>query len=328
MIFLLEKIRKIFKSIGKKEETINDLITYKKFKKNLKRYNINFQKFNPELNVKKSIKMVAVISFFFDRKKIKNLNKICFNLNKISKSTKIYIITNNISSKDFQKIKKIIKIKTNIIIIKQPLHNRLLPWYHYEIMRKAFKQKDITHFMYLEDDMLLDKKNFNYWINSRKYLKKINLIPGFLRTEKYKGNKDPYAVDFTKKNKLNSIPNIKVNENLIFINTKYPYQGMYLYDRELMKEHLNGPSSNPDCGHGAFNSNLLDKRMINLDLIAKSNIGLTYMNVPQGFFSRIVIPYNLNKNQIDSICQINHLSNKYIKKKSWFGNIKVKDAII
>ncbi len=72
MIFLLEKIRKIFKSIGKKEETINDLITYKKFKKNLKRYNINFQKFNPELNVKKSIKMVAVISFFFDRKKIKN----------------------------------------------------------------------------------------------------------------------------------------------------------------------------------------------------------------------------------------------------------------
>tara|TARA_B100001029_G_C15057775_1_gene455797 strand:+ start:2225 stop:3211 length:987 start_codon:yes stop_codon:yes gene_type:complete len=328
MIFLLEKIRKIFKSIGKKEETINDLITYKKFKKNLKRYNINFQKFNPELNVKKSIKMVAVISFFFDRKKIKNLNKICFNLNKISKSTKIYIITNNISSKDFQKIKKIIKIKTNIIIIKQPLHNRLLPWYHYEIMRKAFKQKNITHFMYLEDDMLLDKKNFNYWINSRKYLKKINLIPGFLRTEKYKGNKDPYAVDFTKKNKLNSIPNIKVNENLIFINTKYPYQGMYLYDRELMKEHLNGPSSNPDCGHGAFNSNLLDKRMINLDLIAKSNIGLTYMNVPQGFFSRIVIPYNLNKNQIDSICQINHLSNKYIKKKSWFGNIKVKDAII
>ena len=259
MIFLLEKIRKILKSIGKKEETINDLITYKKFKKNLKRYNINFQKFNPELNVKKSIKMVAVIYFFFERKKIKNLNKICFFLNKISKSTKIYIITNDISSKDFQKIKRIIKIKTNIIVIKQPLHNRLLPWYHYEIMRKAFKQKNITHFMYLEDDMLLDKKNFNYWINSRKYLKKINLIPGFLRTEKYKGNKDPYAVDFIKKNKLNSIPNIKVNENLIFINTKYPYQGMYLYDRELMKEHLNGPSSNPDCGHGAFSSNLLDK---------------------------------------------------------------------
>ena len=68
--------------------------------------------------------------------------------------------------------------------------------------------------------------------------------------------------------------------------------------------------------------------MINLDLIAKANIGLTYIKVPQGFFNRIVIPYDLNKNQINTICQINHLSNKYIKKKSWFGNIKVKDAII
>ena len=35
--------------------------------------------------------------------------------------------------------------------------------------------------------------------------------------------------------------------------------------------------SNPDCGHGAFNLKYLDKRMINLDLMAKANIGLTYM---------------------------------------------------
>ena len=72
---------------------------------------------------------------------------------------------------------------------------------------------------------------------------------------------------------------------------------MYLYDRKLMKEHLHGPSSNPDCGHGAFDTNFLDKRMVNLDLMAKANIGLTYINVPEGFFNRIVIPFNLNKNQ-------------------------------
>ena len=35
----------------------------------------------------------------------------------------------------------------------------------------------------------------------------------------------------------------------------------------------------------------IDKRMINLDLMAKASIGLTYMNVPKGFESRIVVLY-------------------------------------
>ena len=103
---------------------------------------------------------------------------------------------------------------------------------------------------------------------------------------------------------------------------------MYLYDRELMKEYLNGPSSNPDCGHGAFDLKYLDKRMINLDLMAKANIGLTYINVPKGFNSRLVIPYDLNIKKLSQICFIKHLSNKYSKfENSWFGNYKVEEVI-
>ena len=102
---------------------------------------------------------------------------------------------------------------------------------------------------------------------------------------------------------------------------------MYLYDRELMKEHLEGPSSNPDCGHGAFDTNYIDPRMINLDLMAKANIGLTYINTPNGFFNRMVALYNLGKKEIDENCQIKHLSNKYTNEKSAYGNIKLKDAI-
>ena len=81
-------------------------------------------------------------------------------------------------------------------------------------------------------------------------------------------------------------------------------------------------------GHGAFNTNFIDKRMINLDLMAKASIGLTYINVPSGFESRIVVLYNLNKKQLDEKCYINHLSNKYSKlKNSWFGNYKVGEVI-
>ena len=92
-----------------------------------------------------------------------------------------------------------------------------------------------------------------------------------------------------------------INDNYYFVNHTFPYQGMYLYDRELMKEHLFGPSSNPDCGHGAFNENYIDTRMINLDLMAKANIGLTYIDVPEGFFSRMTLLYDKKKSSIDNI---------------------------
>ena len=61
-------------------------------------------------------------------------------------------------------------------------------------MKNAFKNKSYTHFLYLEDDICINKKNFLYWYNSRKFLKKFNLIPGFIRTENKKNKL--YAIDF------------------------------------------------------------------------------------------------------------------------------------
>ena len=85
-------------------------------------------------------------------------------------------------------------------------------------MKKIFKNKSFTHFLNLEDDILLNKKNFTYWINARKILKKYNLIPGFIRTEINKVNNDLYAVDFVKKNKKSILPKIKINKDISFIN--------------------------------------------------------------------------------------------------------------
>ncbi len=328
MLFFLKILRKIFKSLGKKEEKIKNLIIHEKFKKISHKYKIDLKKFNQISDLEKNTRLVVTIAYFFNKKKLVNLNKVCLSLFEISKFTKIYILTNNISSKDYNELKKAIKVRVKIVIIKSKLSNRILPWYHLEYMKKAFNEKKITHFIYLEDDILLNKQNFTYWLKSRNYLKKLNLIPGFVRVEKYKNDKDFYAVDYLKRTKLNSLGYVKTNREIKFVNNPYPYQGMYLYDRELMKEHLTGPSSNPDCGHGAYNLNFINQNMINHDLVAKANMGLTFINVPEGFINRIVIPFNFKENQIDKDCCIRHLSNKYVNKKSWFGNIKVKEALI
>ena len=327
MIFFLEKLRKIFKSIGKKEKKINHLITYLKYKKKIKNYKLKNIDFSYSQDNNEKINIAATITFFFDDNKILNLAKACKSLSGISDKCEIHILTNNISSKQADKIKEEIKLDINLIVINDLIHDRLLPWYHLNVMKKLYSNEDITHFIYLEDDILLNKSNFNYWINSRKILKEVGLIPGFVRTEHNELDNQVYAIDFVKKSKLSLLPKFEINENHCFINNEFPYQGMYLYDRDLMKEHLFGPSSNPDCGHGAYNTDYIDERMINLDLMAKANIGLTYLNVPQGFLNRIVIPLNVKNQKIDSTCEIQHLSNKYANTTSSFGNIKIEEAI-
>ena len=326
-IYLLERLRKFFKSLGKKELKIHDFIILKKFKEREKNFSLNFENFKPEIQVSEKVKIVAAISFFFDKNKIHNLKKVCNSLIEISKDVEINIFTNHISEDQKKALTENFKENVEIIVIDNIVHNRLLPWYHLNLMKSLFKREDITHFIYLEDDILIDKNNFNYWVNSRKILKKYNLIPGFVRTEVNELNNQLYAIDFVKKNYYQNLPKITVNNYYSFVNHNYPYQGMYLYDRELMNEHLSGPSSNPDCGHGAYDTNYINPKMINLDLMAKANIGLTYLNVPEGFFNRMVTLYNKSEKEIDKNCQIKHLSNKYSNTKSWFGNIKVKDSI-
>ena len=326
-IYLLERLRKFFKSVGKKEEKINDLITNLKFKNNDNFTNFIDENFTPDKEITDNCKLAAIIGFFYNQTKLPILFKVCESLVKISDKNEIYILTNSISPSQKEKIENGVSEKIKIILIDEIVHDRLLPWYHLNLMRKLYDKEEITHFLYLEDDILFNKSNFNYWINSRKILRKSNLIPGFTRVEINQNNKELYAVDFTKKNNIKKLPKIKVNENYEFVNHKFPYQGMYLYDRELMKEHLQGPSSNPDCGHGAFDTNYIDSRMINLDLMAKANIGLTYINAPSGFFNRMVTLFNIKEKEIDYNCQIQHLTNKYANLDSLHGNIKLKDAI-
>lgn len=326
-IYLLERLRKLLKSIGKKEEKIVDLIVQLKNKKNNESEYLLSEEFIPNTQINENFKLAAIIAFFYNEKKLSTLFKVCESLVEISDKSEIYILTNSISTNQAEKIKKGISEKVKIIIIDEIVHNRLLPWYHLNLMKKLYNNEEITHFLYLEDDIMINKFNLNYWINSRKILKKFNLIPAFTRTEINENDNELYAVDFTKENDIKKLPKIKVNRNYEFINHKFPYQGMYLYDRELMQEHLQGPTSNPDCGHGAFDINFLDQRMINLDLMAKANIGLTYINIPSGYFNRMVTLYNNEKKEIDVNCRIKHLSNKYTNLDSLHGNIKLKNAI-
>ena len=206
------------------------------------------------------------------------------------------------------------------------LDPRLLTYSHFEVFKKKIKSKKYTHFLYLEDDILINENNIKYWMVARKALKNTKLIPVFLRTEINFKNKKNYLVDSTRKNlfffQSKLINNLK---NIAFVNLFNFFTPTYFYDRELMIEHLSGPSSSIDFGHGTFNSDYINPNMIELGVMERAATLLAYKDVPLGFFHRNVVPVNIKSKLLKDYCLIKHLSNRFTnEKRSNFGKIPVK----
>ncbi len=150
--------------------------------------------------------------------------------------------------------------------------------------------------MYIEDDIMINKNNIEYWLKGREELRHTGFIPSFLRYEKKDGG-TIYSTDVTKPVHLSHMPKISLPNGYSYVNFREPYQGMYLLDRELMAEHLRGPSSSPDFGPWHIRE--------------KAAQGLTFTNIPTGFYSRNLVGFDHKKFSVDPGCLIHHLPDNY-----------------
>ena len=130
---------------------------------------------------------------------------------------------------------------------------------------------------------------------------------------------------------LGNLQGGKVSEFIIFDTTftvsmgAILYSGIYFYDKELMTEHLSGPSKSIDFGHGSYNQKWIIPEMQELGLLERASAGLAFKDVPKGFLHRNVIPVDTKLKIIKDYCLIEHLSNKFANENSDFGKIKVED---
>ena len=329
-IFILKKLRKLFKSLGKYEYKILDKITLLENKKQNKIKNIILDD-NKFLQIEKNLsnplfepkKISIVICFHYNKKRIKNLIKICKNISSYRFSKDVSIITNNINNKQSKFVKKQINKKLkkySLVTIKNNPEPNLLPWYCLNFMKKKYKDKSFSHFLYLEDDILINSKNINYWIYCRKILKSYNLIPAFLRCEII--NKNLISVDNQKKIKIKNTPKIlSSTKKYGFLNMRYPYHGACFMDRNLMNEYSKSNLIGIDYG----SRHKIMKMLYPVKELA--NIIIGYINVPKGYFNRFFIPF-IDFKKIPIYCTIKHLDNKYSKdKNSYFGKIKVENLL-
>jgi hypothetical protein len=265
-------------------------------------------------------KLVIAVTFHYKEERIKYLEKIASQFHLLSDELSVHIFTNQ--SDEYKKLMLIGHVKQSRnfeVEIHTPTylgHAKLLTWSHLYFFRKLFNSDlSISHFMYLEDDIFITLQNIEYWLKARQALATQMLIPSFLRYELKKDSEDLYATDCTKKVNFFKLPKIKSSVNYYYLNLPEPYQGMYLLDRELMSEHLNGASSIPEYTPWGISE--------------KAAAGLTFMKVPQACYSRNFIGYDLGNKRIDQNSLIHHLPNNYANNSaSPHGKIKVNELVI
>ena len=245
-------------------------------------------------------KLAIAVCCHFNESRLAYLDRISNDFASLGSEVLVVIVTNTANEDELKKLESVLTGKGFNYQFFTPDtlgHPLLLTWAHFPVFKELLQDESFTHFMYLEDDTLITQENMAYWLEGRELLRPYGLIPSFLRVERKANDPMWYSSDCPHPFYIYALPRVQVQENLGFINFPELYQGMYLLDRELMQEHLNGPTYSPNSGVWGIQE--------------KAAQGVTFANVPKGFTTRNLVPYKLDSCQVDERCFIHHVPNNY-----------------
>jgi hypothetical protein len=245
--------------------------------------------------------LLACVTFHYNPSRLDYLRQTCAGIGRLARKTLIVIIT-NAAEKDSQIREELAGIQATVMTVSPTFlgHPFLLAWVHLDVFREFFfGEQSFTHFLYAEDDILIRPENIAYWMEGRELLRHHGLIPSFLRYERNPSSGDLYSTDSLVRASYRDLPRLQVSpDGYEFVCLPNPYQGMYLLDRELLDEHLSGPSSSPDFGRWRIRE--------------RAAQGITFLNVPRGFTSRNLIGCLSGDPRVDPRCLIEHLPANYV----------------
>jgi hypothetical protein len=184
-------------------------------------------------------------------------------------------------------------------------HPWILPWSHKHLIADRFLSMEsaYTHFIYVEDDILLSFDNFCYFIYYREMLKGKGLIPSCQRIEYNDSDNHLYLVDQIGVSDFSSRNRVDLH-GYAFVNLDYPYNAMFILDRDLALEYVKTPSFDRE------RSKLVRPEW---DVACRAAMGLCFENPPPGFTSRYVSPVDLSTLETPYWSRVYHLPNNYTK---------------
>lgn len=257
----------------------------------------------------------ACVTFFYVPERISYLYEVVSHYIGLSNKSDIYIVTNTAEKDSLNLIVEALsplrhKLHITFVIPSILGHPYLLTWVHREIFQRVLKSKDVTHFLYSEDDLKFTRSNVIYWLRYRPALRAHGLIPSFFRVERHP-EKGWCSVDCLSPVRLYEQNKLTVEDGTQFFCMPNPYQGMYFLDRELMEEFASSPAMSPDFGPW--------------NIREKAAQGLTFVHVPHGYTSRNVVPIDPRTKTVSHECWIHHLPNNCsTSQTSRFGKLSVR----
>jgi hypothetical protein len=268
-------------------------------------------------------RLLVCVTFHYVPSRLRFLTTIAAEFSSLAESTKVVIITNDLSAHE-SIASALSPLRLDLEVLTPTLlgHPYLLAWCHKDIFRREYERKsnEYSHYLYTEDDLLIRKHNINYWMESRERLKPSGLIPSFVRYEINPYSQAEVSVDLAEK--VDPAKAAKIffpHLNYAYIALPNPYQGTYLFDRDLLAEHFEsiyryGPEAPAPDGW--------------IYTREKAALGATFCKVPYGFSSRNVVGYQIDVQSVDMRCLIHHTPNNYaINPSSEFGVLPICDLI-
>lgn len=269
----------------------------------------------------KPSRLLICITFHFLPSRLVYLKKIATQFSELADFTKIVIITNDRNA-HLQISEVLSPLGLNLEILSPTLlgHPYLLAWCHKDVFRQHLdlKQCEFTHYLYLEDDILITEQNIHYWMEARERLRPFGLLPSFVRFEVNASSQQRVSTD--SKNTVDSSRSAKIifpDLNYAYLNLPNPYQATYLLDNELLAEHFFDVSSYSPDAPPAWN---LSRE--------KAALGLTFHRIPYGFEARNVVGYRMDLQRLDERSLIHHTPNNYANDStSGYGKIEINQLI-
>jgi len=179
----------------------------------------------------------------------------------------------------------------------------LLPWCHKHLITDQFLAagSSFTHFIHIEDDLLLSFDNLLYFVQFAEALRPYRLIPAFQRVEYNKAENQLRLLDQIGLTNFDARAK-SYSDGFAFVNPDYPHQAMFILDRVLALEYVQSRSFD---------------RMRSIEvrpawgLCERASMGLCFESPPDGYWSRYVIPVNAETLRTPSWSWIYHLPNNY-----------------
>jgi hypothetical protein len=275
-----------------------------------------------------SARILAAITFHFRRNRLHFLFEVVRALAEFPLNTvDVVVVTNVDDEAQLTKIKELCEplfesfpgrptaTKTfsieNVTDLDDPWR---LPWAHKHLIADTFLRDNTpyTHFIYVEDDILLSYYNLLYYIRYRELLKPHGVIPSFQRIEYnsidnrlYLSDQIGVSAERTRISSFNSRKRVDL-DGYAFVNLDFPYNAMFILDRDLAIEYVHSQS---------FDRVTSRPVQPEWSIAARAAMGLCFENPPPGFKNRYVSPVNPKTLIMPHWSWVYHVANNYVNNK-------------